>query len=68
MTRPNEEEEEPRPSEEEIERGLEIYFEEDPEQYRAAVRGKITADDIISKIKVDIAHRTEDIREEGRAK
>jgi hypothetical protein len=74
MTNPSEEEvdddeeEDQRLTDEEMERGLEIYYKENPEQYRALWQGKIKGEDIISKIFVDVKQRGEDIKEEGKAK
>ena len=72
MTSPEEEEEDEeedqRLTDQEIERGLKIYNEEDPEQYRAVWAGKIKLEDILSKIFVDVKQTSEAIREEGRAK
>ncbi|MFL6524742.1 MAG: hypothetical protein ACJ70Q_01215 [Nitrososphaera sp.] len=73
MTSPEEEEdvdeeEDQRLTDEEMERGLEIYNKENPEQYRALLEGKINGDDIISRIFVDVKQRGEDIKEEGKTK
>jgi hypothetical protein len=71
MTSPeqdDDEEEDQRLTDQEMERGLEIYNTEDPEQYRALLQGKIKTEDIISKLFVDVKHRSEDIKEEGKAK
>jgi hypothetical protein len=64
----DDEEEDQRLTDEEMERGLEIYYKENPEQYRALWKGKIEGDDIISKIFVDVEQRHEDIKEEGKVK
>jgi hypothetical protein len=64
----DDEEEDQRLTDEEMERGLEIYNREDREQYRAFRQGKITGDHIISKMFVDIEQRHEDIKEEGKVK
>jgi hypothetical protein len=63
-----EEDEDQRLTDEQIERGLKIYYEDDREQYRAAWSGKITGEDIISKIIVDEEQMFENIIEEGKAK
>jgi hypothetical protein len=71
MTSPEEEdddEEDQRLTDEEMKRGLEIYYKEDPEQYRAFWKGKIKGEDILSKVFVDAQQKTEDIIEEGKAK
>ena len=64
----DDEEEDQRRTDEEMERGLKIYYEENPEQYGALWEGKITGEDIISKMYVDVKQRGEDIREEAKAK